>query len=147
MSRKMPPSAWKPGQSGNPAGRPRGVGQVSRLRAAIAQHVPEMLDKLVTQAKDGDVQAARLLLERVLPPIKPVEQAAPLALPDGTLTDQGRAVLNSVAAGEIAPAQGAQLLTAIATLARVIEIDELERRITTLEGNCVVDDAPERKKP
>lgn len=82
-----------------------------------------------------------------MPPIKPVEQTAPLALPDGTLTDQGRAVLNSVAAGDLAPGQGAQLLTAIATLARVIEIDELERRITTLEGNCVVDDAPERKKP
>ena len=33
----------------------------------------------------------------------------------------------------IAPGQGAQLLTAIATLARVIEIDELERRLTALE--------------
>ncbi|MBS0346601.1 MAG: hypothetical protein JSR69_09075, partial [Proteobacteria bacterium] len=121
--KKAPPHAWKPGQSGNPKGRPAGAGEVARLRAAIAGNVPAILESLTTAALSGDVQAARLLLERALPPIKPVEQPQPLSLPDGTLTDQGRAVLASVAAGELAPGQGAQLLTAIGTLARVTEID------------------------
>ncbi len=67
------------------------------------------------------------------PPIKPVEQSQPLSLPDGTLTEQGRAVLASVAAGELAPGQGAALLGAIGTLARVSEVDELARRIEALE--------------
>ena len=52
---------------------------------------------------------------------------------DVDLTDQGRAVLASVAAGELAPGQGAQLLTAIGTLARVTEIDELAARVAALE--------------
>ena len=88
----------------------------------------------MTAAKAGDVQAARLILERVLPPIKAIEQAVELQLPDGgTLTAQGRAVLSAVAGGELAPSQGAALLGAIGTLARVTEIDEMEARLTKLE--------------
>ncbi len=51
----------------------------------------------------------------------------------GSLTEQGRAVLRAVAAAELAPGQGAQLLSAIGVLARVIEIDELQVRIAALE--------------
>ena len=43
-------------------------------------------------------------------------------------------MLASVAAGELAPGQGAALLGAIGTLARVSEVDELARRIEALEG-------------
>lgn len=125
---------WKPGQSGNPKGKPPGSGELQRLRASIAKHVPSILDQLVTAAQGGDVQAARLILERVLPPVKAIEQAVELQFPEGgTLTAQGRAVLSAVAAGELAPGQGAQLLAAIGSLARVTEIDELTARITTLE--------------
>lgn len=138
-TRKPPAAAWKPGQSGNPKGRPHGVGEVAKLRAAIAGNVPAILESLTTAALAGDVQAARLLLERALPPIKPVEQPQPLSLPDGTLTVQGRAVLAAVAAGELAPGQGAALLGAIGTLARVAEVDELTRRIEALEGRNATD--------
>ena len=131
--RKPPAAAWKPGQSGNPKGRPAGTGEVSKLRAAIADRVPELLSKLMAQALEGDTAAARLLLERAIAPLKATEQPQALTLPDGTLTDQGRAVLASVAAGELAPGQGAALLGAIGTLARVAEVDELAARITFLE--------------
>lgn len=49
-------------------------------------------------------------------------------------TAQGRAVLSAVAAGELAPGQGAALLGAIGTLARVTEIDDLTARIEKLEA-------------
>ena len=127
-------SGWKPGQSGNPAGRRPGSGDVAKLRAAIGARVPAILETLATAALAGDVGAARLLLERVIPPLKASEEAAPLALPDGTLTEQGRAVLGAVAAGELAPGQGAALLGAIGTLARVVELDELARRVAALES-------------
>ncbi len=133
-TRKPPAAAWKPGQSGNPKGRPAGSGEVAKLRAAIAGKVPAILESLTAAALAGDVQAARLLLERTLPALKPAEQAQALHLPDGTLTTQGRAVLAAVAAGELAPGQGAALLGAIGTLARVAEVDELARRIEALEG-------------
>ena len=126
---------WPAGQSGNPRGKPPGTGQLQKLRAALADDVPEILRKLGEAAKGGDVQAARLILERVLPPVKAIEQAQGLTLPaDGTLTDQGRAVLLAVAAGELAPGQGAQLLAAIGTLAKVSEVDELAARVAALEG-------------
>ena len=128
-------SRWKPGQTGNPKGRPPGQSEITRLRASLAGDVPEILAGLVMAAKGGDVQAARLILERILPPVKAIEQTVELQLPaDGTLTAQGRAVLTAVSVGELAPSQGAALLGAIGTLARVTEIDELTARITKLEA-------------
>ena len=125
---------WKAGESGNPAGRKPGTGEVAAIRAAIAERVPELLAAMMAKALEGDIGAARLLLERAIAPLKAAEQPQALSLPDGTLTDQGRAVLAAVAAGELAPGQGAALLGAIGTLARVVEVDELARRIEVLEG-------------
>lgn len=133
--KKTPAHAWKPGQSGNPAGKPSGSGELQKLRAAIGEHVPEIINQLVAAARGGDIQAARLILERVLPPVKAIEQPQTIDLPEGTLTEQGRAVLRSVAAGELAPGQGAQLLAAIGALGKVAELDELAARITALEAN------------
>ena len=133
-AKKKPPGRWKPGESGNPAGRTPGTGEVAAIRAAIADRVPELLAAMMTRALDGDVGAARLLLERAVAPLKAAEQPQALSLPDGTLTDQGRAVLASVAAGELAPGQGAALLGAIGTLAKISELDDLTQRITALEA-------------
>ena len=135
MTARRGPTTWKPGQSGNPKGRTPGSGEIGKLRASISQHVPGIIDAMVSKAMEGDSGAARLLLERALPPIKASEQVHILNLPEGTLTEQGRAVLSAVAAGELPPAQGAQLVAAIGQLARVVEIDELERRIAALEGS------------
>ena len=48
-AKKRPPGRWKPGESGNPKGRTRGSGEVSKIRAAIAARVPELLAKLMAQ--------------------------------------------------------------------------------------------------
>ncbi|MBK9162227.1 MAG: hypothetical protein IPM27_12000 [Nitrosomonadales bacterium] len=126
---------WKAGESGNPNGRPPGLGEVTKLRNSIAEHLPEIITQLVVKAKDGDAQAARLLLERVLPPVKAIEQPVALSLPDGeSITAQGVAIVQAVAAGTLAPSQGAALLTGLGALARIKEIDELTARITALEG-------------
>lgn len=125
---------FQKGQSGNPAGRKPGSGEVAKLRASIAEHVPEILARLLEQALDGDIAAARLLLERTVAPLKAAELPEPLSLPDGSLTDQGRAVLAAVARGELAPGQAAQLLAGLGALARVREVDELSARLDALEG-------------
>ena len=81
-------SQWKPGQTGNPKGRPPGQSEITRLRASLAGDVPEILAGLVMAAKGGDVQAARLILERILPPVKAIEQAVALQLPEGGYSDR-----------------------------------------------------------
>ena len=103
------------------------------MRAAIATRIPELLDAMMQRALDGDVGAARLLLERTVAPLKAAELAQPLNLPSGTLTEQGRAVMAAVSAGELAPGQGAALVGALGALARVAEIDELAARVAELE--------------
>jgi len=134
MTTRKKSSGWKPGQSGNPAGRRPGSGDIGKLRAAMAAHVPALVKVLLERALGGDVGAARLLLERTIAPLKASEETATIALPDGSLTEKGRAVLGAVAAGDLAPGQGAALLASLGTLAKLTEADELERRIAALEG-------------
>lgn len=127
-------SRWLPGQSGNAQGRPRGQSAITRMRAVLEADAPEILARFVTAAKAGNLQAARLILERVLPPLKPIEQSQVLTLSrDASLSEQGRAVMAAVADGEFSPSQGVALLGALGTLAHVIEIDELAARIAVLE--------------
>jgi hypothetical protein len=105
------------------------------MRDALAGDVPEILAGLVAAAKAGDVQAARLILERVLPPLKGVEPSVMLKLPqDGTLTAKAEAMLNAAASGDLSPGQAAQLIAALGAVARIAELDELNTRLTKLEN-------------
>ena len=73
VTEKKKRGRWKAGESGNPSGCKAATGEVGKLHDSIAAHLPAIITQLVTKAKEGKSQAARLLLERVLPPIKPIE--------------------------------------------------------------------------
>ena len=107
---------------------------MAKLRESIAEHVPAIVARLVEAARGGDVQAARLLLERVVPALKPVDLTPPIGLAGNTLTARGLAVLSAVGEGSLSPGHAAQLVTAIGTLARVVEVDELTARVASLEA-------------
>lgn len=124
---------WLPGASGNPAGRPTGSGHVARLRAELAQELPGILESLIKQAKGGDVAAIRVILDRVIPPLKAVDAPLSLELPNRGYTAQGRAIVASAASGEVSAQEAAQLVAAIANLARVEVMDELVKRVERLE--------------
>jgi len=134
MTEKKNSGRWTKGQSGNRAGRRPGSGEVAKLRASIAEVVPDLIKMLTGRALGGDVAAARLLLERTVAPLKASEEAIPITVFDGTLSDQGRSVLLAVANGALAPGQGASLLSSLGALSRLVEADELERRIDALEA-------------
>ena len=135
MAEESKRGGWQPGQSGNPKGRPPGSSEVSRLRAAISEHLPEIISQLVEKARGGDTQAARLLLERVLPPVKATESTVEIDIPeDAGLTEQGAAIVRAVAQGLIAPGQGGALLSGLGNVAKLKEIDELTKRIEALEA-------------
>ena len=125
---------WLPGSSGNPAGRPAGSGHVARLRAELAQELPTIIQSLIEQAKAGDIQAIRIILDRVIPPLKAVDLPVSLELPAGGLSDQGRAIIASATCGEVSPADASQLLGAISQLARIQEVDALVERVEKLEA-------------
>ena len=126
---------WKPGQSGNTKGRPKGTGEVGKLRAAIAKEIPEILKALIEKAKGGDLRASALLLERVLPPMRAIDPAAPIEISGDTLTGKGDAILKGVSSGELTPGQASQLLTGLAGYAKLVETDDLAKRLAELEAH------------
>ena len=62
---------FQPGQSGNPAGRPKG--SVNRQLAMLREAVEQVLPLVLQRALDGDTEAQKLILERGLPRFKQVE--------------------------------------------------------------------------
>lgn len=127
-------SRFQKGQSGNPTGRPRGIpSPATKLRKAIEQDIPDIIAALVNAAKQGDTTAARILLDRVVPPLRP--QGMPVTVPIGeSLSETGRAILDGAGTGQIPPEQASALLAGLGMLARVVETDELIERIEALES-------------
>ena len=120
------------GVSGNPKGRKKGNTAAHLLRKSIADDMPEIILKLVEQAKNGDTAAAKILLDRCCPALKP--QAMNITLPiNGTLAEQGNEIIKATLSGNIPPDIGAQLITALANQGKLIELQELTERIEILE--------------
>ena len=80
----------------------------------------------------GDGAALRLCLDRLLPPIRGKDEPVVLAAMTGTLADQGGAILQAMAAGQVTPSEASTMMAALATQARIIEVDELIERIEVL---------------
>ena len=123
------------GQSGNPQGRPKGSGLSAQLRAAIEQDAPSIIKAMIEQAKAGDMQAAKALLDRVLPALKPESQAIhlPELVAAGTMAEKARAAIDAAGAGAVSPSAASDLVSAIAALAKIIETTELQKRLEALE--------------
>ncbi|HVV96495.1 MAG TPA: DUF5681 domain-containing protein [Rhodanobacteraceae bacterium] len=136
MATKTHKGRFQPGKSGNPSGRPKGVpDRRNELRELITPHVPELLEKALAMARDGDVNALRLLLDRSVPPLKQASAARPFDLGDGKeLADLGRAILKAVSKGDLTPDIGRELIDALSAQCKLIEVDEIMRRLEAIEN-------------
>jgi hypothetical protein len=94
------------------------------------------------KALEGDIGACRLWLERVSPALKAAEEPVAIDIAGEGLTDRAECVVKALANGEVSPGQAAQLLTALGSLAKAREVDELERRIAALEAKGGKDGNP-----
>jgi len=130
--------AFPKGVSGNPKGRPAGIpSKTVKLRHQIEADIPEILEAMTEKAKAGDVAAAKLLMERTIPPLK--SEAPTIQLPglaDQDLTAAARMVLGAVGAGTLPPDIGGQLVQALVNAVRLIESAELAERIKVLEDRA-----------
>ena len=94
--------------------------------------MPEIILKLVEQAKNGDTTAAKILLDRCCPTLKP--QAIAINLPVyGSLAEQGGEIIRATMTGQIAPDTGSQLITALSNQGKLIELQELTQRLDRIE--------------
>ena len=120
------------GASGNPAGRPA---RADELRKLLDGDADEVARRVLEAAKGGDLRAAELVLARVVPVHRPAHAPTPFPLDrEAPLADQGRAVLAAIADGILPPDQGKALLDALAGMVRIVEQDEVRRRLDALEG-------------
>lgn len=123
--------------NGNP-GRPRGARNKATLAAeSLLQGQAEALTQAaIKQALQGDTTALRLCLERIAPPIR--ESAAPVELPPiKTAADLPAAIaalLQAVAAGELAPGEAKTLAAVIGEAGKALELHDFEARLQALEG-------------
>jgi len=128
---------FRPGQSGNPAGKPPGT---KHHATRLAEHLMEgaaeaVVHAVLAAARDGDMVAARLVLDRIAPVRK--GRAVALALPPvETAADILAALGVTVAAmadGDITPDEAATVAGILEVKRRAIETTDLESRIAALE--------------
>jgi hypothetical protein len=104
------------------------------MRARLAERLPEVVDNLAKAAVAGDIQAIRILLDRVLPPLRAEESTIWLDLSaSASQSEKAEVVLAAMASGEIAPSQAAQLVSALGIAVRINQAEVLESRIAALE--------------
>ena len=134
---KKQDSKFKPGQSGNPNGRPQG----SRNKATLAMESLMEADaeaitrKCIERAKEGDMAAIRLCMDRLYPPRKdsPVSfELPPMETAADAMQVMG-AILMALASGEVTPSEAQAVAGIVETFRRTIETSEMEARLVELE--------------
>lgn len=86
-----------------------------RMRRRIELQAPAIVDALIDAAIDGDVAAARCLVERVVPVVKTTPISEPVAL-TGDLPEQAELVKRLLAEGKLSLEEAESLLRAITTV-------------------------------
>ena len=126
---------FKAGQSGNPAGRPRGA--VSPVTRLIRESSLDVVATVIDAAKGGDMQAAALILARGVPTIKashePVQILTGEQLKAMTPAQRAEAINAAALAGRVPADVAASLLEGLAKGCAIAEHTEMIERIEALE--------------
>jgi hypothetical protein len=105
---------WPKGKSGNPAGRPRGSLNKSRLlrQYLLENEEHQLIEKVIATALAGDTHAMALCLDRLVPRCKErsIEfETGPIGTYDQVLAATSK-VFEAIGAGQITPSEGEKLV-------------------------------------
>lgn len=132
---------FKPGQSGNPNGRPKGARHKTTLaiEAILDGEAEGLTRKAVELALAGDITALRLCLDRLAPVRRdrPVTFDLPKVETTDDLPKATQAIMEAVAGGELTPSEAAELGKVVDAHAKAIEVTDLHRRLAALEEGRV----------
>ncbi len=137
MTERNKNGTFQKGKSGNAKGRAVGSGVTGKLRKAILDKSPELLQMVINKAlDDGDVTAAMALLNKVMPNLKAANEPVKFSLDTSKgLSGTGEQIVQNIADGTVSLDSGSQLLSSLAALGKLQEVDELTLRIEALEQN------------
>ena len=129
---------FKPGTSGNPAGKAPGTRhRVTRAVEALLEGQHEALtQKAIDKALEGDGMALRLCLDRIAPARKdsPVSFALPPILTASDTVQASASLLAAVAAGEVTPDEAGRVMALLSAHRSLVETGDHEKRIEALEA-------------
>jgi hypothetical protein len=121
---------------GNPGGpgRPRARDRIAALDQ-VANAGADLIEAALKVAKDGNVRAIEMLLDRIWPARRgrPVEVEAPEIRAVADVVPASAAVTSAVLNGDVTPREGAAVARVIEVHGSMIELVDLERRMTELE--------------
>ena len=128
---------FKPGQSGNPAGRPKGARHATTMaiEALLEGEAATITRKAIEAAKAGDMVAIKLVLDRICPPRKarPIHMELPPIHDAGGIAEAQQEVLRAACAGELLLDEAHALSGLLEARRQALETQELEGRIAQLE--------------
>lgn len=125
---------FAPGKSGNPGGRV--ARENKQLREKLQRDGGQVIDVVLAEALKGDMAACRLILDRLVPALKPTAAPVSIDLPEQAgIAGTARAFIVAAASGAMPADIAAQMVTAVASLARIVEIDDLAKRLDALEAS------------
>jgi hypothetical protein len=129
---------FRPGQSGNPQGKPRGLrNRATRLLDKMAEtDAADVLGTVISRAKKGDMAAAGMIMARVWPSRKGrpvIFDMPPLTNAADLVAALGR-IAQAVGTGVLTPDEGQAVGAVLEMQRKAIELAELESRVTALEG-------------
>lgn len=134
---KKTATSWKPGQSGNPKGKPKGTRNRATLLAIAAMEgdLDEIVRSVIEAAKKGDMTAAKLVIDKLVPAAKdrPVSLKLPQALDIPSCLKAQAAVVDAVTSGDLLLGEGQALSALIENQRRALETLELEQRLRAIE--------------
>lgn len=119
-------------------GKPKGARNKTTLavEALLDGEAEELTRKAIEKAKEGDMAALRLCLERILPNRKDSHITFDLP-PVETAQDAEKAsaaLLAAVAAGEVTPGEGGAVMSLLVAHKSIVEAGDHERRLAELEA-------------
>lgn len=132
--------AWtRGGPSPNPAGKPKGtLDKRSKLLRKMLDDAGDIVDALLARAKEGEPASVGLVLSRILPALRSQSQCVTFEFdPSLPIARQVEQVLAAVAAGEVAPDIGQQIVAMVNALGNLRAVEQLEERLTLLEAKAV----------
>jgi hypothetical protein len=129
-------AGWVKGQSGNPAGRKKGV-PVKKTQALDAVKKvfgteAAFWEAIATKAKDGDAIMVKELAGRILPPLKPRSSTVELKPAGESTKDFAQSVLQGVSEGRVPADEASSILNALLSADKLTKLDELEKKIDSL---------------
>ena len=129
---------WQKGmKSPNPKGRPKGiVDKRQKVTTAMLNDAQEIASVVIEKAKTGDLQAASLVLARVMPTLAAQAEKVQFNLDTSApLAQQVEQVLAATAEGEIAPDNAKRIIEVIGALGAIRQMDDIEARLKALESH------------